>query len=54
MVVRHHVEGYENFTKFVEGIKTSNETYYFYFSGSKLPNGQSWCPDCVEGGQINK
>lgn len=50
MVVRHHVEGYENFSKFVDGLKTADETYYFFFSGNKLPSGESWCPDCVEGG----
>lgn len=49
MVVREHIAGYENFRKFVEGLKTTDATYYFFFSGSKLPSGESWCPDCVEG-----
>lgn len=49
MVVEHHIEGYENFCKFADGLKTSNEVYYFFFSGNKLPSGESWCPDCVEG-----
>ncbi|XP_012251391.1 thioredoxin domain-containing protein 17-like [Athalia rosae] len=47
MVVRHHVEGYENFLKFVEAFPKDNIVHVLY-SGSKLPNGTSWCPDCVE------
>ncbi|CAL7947238.1 unnamed protein product [Xylocopa violacea] len=47
MVVRHHVEGYENFFKFMENFKP-NESVYVLYSGKKLPNGKSWCPDCVE------
>ncbi|XP_046415170.1 thioredoxin domain-containing protein 17 [Neodiprion pinetum] len=47
MVVRHHIEGYENFQKFTETFP-KDEVAYILFSGSKLPNGSSWCPDCVE------
>lgn len=47
MVVRHHVEGYANFLKFMENFKP-NETVYVLYSGKKLPNGKSWCSDCVE------
>ena len=48
MVIEHHVEGYENFLKFIENFKDKEPTYILY-TGSKLPNGNSWCPDCVEG-----
>ncbi|XP_054008999.1 thioredoxin domain-containing protein 17-like [Hylaeus anthracinus] len=47
MVLRHRVQGYENFFKFVENLKV-NEPVYVLYSGTKLPNGKSWCPDCVE------
>ncbi|XP_076627724.1 thioredoxin domain-containing protein 17 [Colletes latitarsis] len=47
MVLRHRVQGYENFFKFVENLKV-NEPVYVLYSGTKLPNGKSWCSDCVE------
>ncbi|XP_015594301.1 thioredoxin domain-containing protein 17-like [Cephus cinctus] len=47
MVIRHHVEGYENFIKFMENFKADGPIHILY-SGTKLPNGNSWCPDCVE------
>ncbi|OXU23147.1 hypothetical protein TSAR_014651 [Trichomalopsis sarcophagae] len=46
MVVKHHVEGYENFLKFIEDFKPDEPTFVLY-TGTKLPNGDSWCPDCV-------
>ncbi|XP_034942116.1 thioredoxin domain-containing protein 17-like [Chelonus insularis] len=50
MVVKHHVEGYDNFFKFMESIENqqSNKPIIVLFSGSKLPSGRSWCPDCVD------
>ena len=45
----HLVEGYEEYKKFVEEFDTQGKSLYILFSGSKLPNGQSWCPDCVGG-----
>lgn len=48
MVLRHHVQGYENFFKFIENFKSDQPVYVLY-SGTKLPNGKSWCPNCVEG-----
>lgn len=47
MVVRHRVEGYENFLKFMNDLKVDGPIYVLY-TGTKLPNGKSWCPDCVE------
>ncbi|XP_058795812.1 thioredoxin domain-containing protein 17-like [Phymastichus coffea] len=47
MVVKHFVEGYENFIKFVEQFTATQPTFVLY-TGSKLPDGNSWCPDCVE------
>lgn len=47
MVIRHHVEGYEGFLKLIDTFPKDNIVHVLY-SGSKLPNGTSWCPDCVE------
>lgn len=47
MVVRHNITGYEHFTCFMKDF-TSKEPIYMLFSGSKLPCGESWCPDCVK------
>ncbi|KAG7208873.1 hypothetical protein KM043_015057 [Ampulex compressa] len=47
MVLRHYVQGYENFFKFMDNLKV-NDPIYVLYSGTKLPNGKSWCPDCVE------
>lgn len=49
MVQNYHVEGYENFCKFIKDFDISGKKVYIYFSGSKLPNGESWCDDCVRG-----
>lgn len=48
MVTPYEVEGYENFLQFIENYK-SDEPLYILYTGSKLPNGKSWCSDCVEG-----
>lgn len=48
MVTPLVVEGYENFLQFIE-IYKSEDPLYILYTGSKLPNGDSWCPDCVEG-----
>ncbi|KAK2576327.1 hypothetical protein KPH14_005688 [Odynerus spinipes] len=47
MSTRHHVTGYENFLKFFESFHKV-EPVFVYYTGTKLENGQSWCPDCVE------
>ncbi|XP_051175287.1 thioredoxin domain-containing protein 17-like [Leptopilina boulardi] len=47
MVNRHHIEGYEEFVNYMKKFKEPDVVYILY-SGSKLPNGDSWCPDCVE------
>ncbi|XP_076302116.1 thioredoxin domain-containing protein 17-like [Lasioglossum baleicum] len=47
MVLRHHIEGYENFFKFIKNLQSTGSVYVL-FSGKKLPNGKSWCPDCVK------
>lgn len=48
MVVKHNVEGYENFLSLMENLKADGPIIVLY-SGSKLENGLSWCSDCVEG-----
>lgn len=54
MVQRHHVQGYENFLKYMEDLKAATATpTYVLYTGTKLPDtGESWCPDCVEGERI--
>ncbi|XP_033231089.1 thioredoxin domain-containing protein 17-like isoform X2 [Belonocnema kinseyi] len=47
MVIRHHVEGYEEFLKFMDKLQ-GDGVIHVLFSGTKLPDGNSWCPDCVE------
>ncbi|XP_034194403.1 thioredoxin domain-containing protein 17 [Osmia lignaria lignaria] len=47
MVLRHHVKGYENFLEFMKKFQADQSVYVLY-TGTKLPNGDSWCPDCVE------
>ena len=48
MVLKTEVEGYENFLKFIENFD-SNKKLYIVYTGSKLPDGNSWCSDCVQG-----
>ncbi|XP_029053234.1 thioredoxin domain-containing protein 17-like [Osmia bicornis bicornis] len=47
MVLRHHVKGYENFFEFMKKFQADQSVYVIY-TGTKLPNGDSWCSDCVE------
>ncbi|XP_012277889.1 thioredoxin domain-containing protein 17-like [Orussus abietinus] len=47
MVVRHRVEGYTKFEPFMKKFK-EDESVIVYYTGMKLANGKSWCPDCVE------
>lgn len=49
MVIEHHVKGYEEFTKLVEGLESSGQPIHVLFSGGKEVNGLSWCPYCVKG-----
>ncbi|XP_055839121.1 thioredoxin domain-containing protein 17 [Episyrphus balteatus] len=48
MVIKHHAENYEEFTKLVEGLESSGEPIHVLFSGNKDENGKSWCPYCVK------
>lgn len=41
------LDGFDNFSKFFDGLKPTSLPTYFYFSGKK-ESGRSWCPDCVE------
>ncbi|KAF7989099.1 hypothetical protein HCN44_007409 [Aphidius gifuensis] len=47
MVIKHHVTGYDKFLEFMEKLKV-DEPIFVLYSGTKLDNGKSWCPDCVE------
>ncbi|KAH7731217.1 thioredoxin domain containing protein [Aphelenchoides avenae] len=44
-ISRKTINGYEEFTKAKEAAKGRT---LVLFTGSKLPSGESWCPDCVE------
>lgn len=52
MVTHVEIKGFDDFSKYTESIGEADPPVYFFFSGEKLPGGNSWCPDCVEG--INK
>ncbi|XP_046965352.1 thioredoxin domain-containing protein 17-like [Vanessa cardui] len=47
MVTIANIKGFEEFVKYTETIDDNGPQVLFYFSGSKLPNGNSWCPDCA-------
>lgn len=49
MVCYVNLKGYNEFVEYVDNIDPNGPPVLFYFSGSKLPDGNSWCPDCVEG-----
>lgn len=49
MVIKHHVEGYENFRRFIDNFDSKGQVVHVYFCGSKLENGESWCDDCERG-----
>lgn len=48
MVQEHHVKGYDNFCEFMKRF-TQTDLVHVFFSGDKLPSGESWCSDCVRG-----
>ncbi|KAG8231618.1 hypothetical protein J437_LFUL010296 [Ladona fulva] len=47
MVIKHSVEGYDAFNKTIKEVETTAEVILVLFSGSKIGDGESWCPDCV-------
>lgn len=49
MVSFINIKGFDEFAKYTENIDPKGPPVLFCFSGSKLPDGRSWCPDCVEG-----
>lgn len=49
MVSYVEIKGFDDFAKYTENIDQKGPPVFFFFSGSKLPSGGSWCPDCVEG-----
>ncbi|XP_045445356.1 thioredoxin domain-containing protein 17-like [Melitaea cinxia] len=54
MVTQINIKGFEDFVKYTDTIDRNGPPVVFYFSGSKLPDGNSWCPDCVEAEPIVK
>ncbi|KAI8434562.1 hypothetical protein MSG28_003108 [Choristoneura fumiferana] len=48
MVTHVEIKGFEDFSKYTGSIDDAGPPVYFFFSGEKLPGGDSWCPDCVE------
>lgn len=49
MVNKHHVNGYEEFTKLAESLEAGGQPIHILFSGGKDETGASWCPYCVKG-----
>ncbi|XP_039746733.1 thioredoxin domain-containing protein 17-like [Pararge aegeria] len=54
MVTIVQIKGFDDFAKYIASISSSSPLVLFYFSGSKLPNGSSWCSDCVEAEPVVK
>ncbi|XP_072943605.1 thioredoxin domain-containing protein 17-like [Epargyreus clarus] len=54
MVTNVEIKGFDEFAKYTENIDPKGPPVLFYFTGSKLANGNSWCPDCVEAEPIVK
>ncbi|KAL1490977.1 hypothetical protein ABEB36_011644 [Hypothenemus hampei] len=46
MVIKHHVQGYDDFLEFFKSFDIKNQLVHVYFTGSKDASGVSWCPDC--------
>lgn len=50
MVQKLKADGFREFIEKINDIEAKKLTEVFIlFSGSKDMNGESWCPDCVEG-----
>lgn len=42
-----HIHGYEEFSDHMKNLtRDPEEPVFIYFTGSKVENGTSWCPDC--------
>ncbi|CAH0406305.1 unnamed protein product [Chilo suppressalis] len=54
MITYLEIKGFEEFAKYTESIDPNGAPVFFFFSGSKLPDGNSWCPDCVEAEPVVK
>lgn len=57
MVTILELHGYEEFQKYVANIEPNqpnSRPVVVYFSGEKLPSGESWCIDCVEAEPVVK
>ncbi|CAH0701591.1 unnamed protein product [Spodoptera exigua] len=48
------LHGYNQFKDYVSNLDSKSRPVVFYFSGEKLPNGYSWCSDCVEAEPVVK
>ncbi|XP_053625560.1 thioredoxin domain-containing protein 17-like isoform X2 [Plodia interpunctella] len=46
MVTCLKINGFNEFVEYAENINSDGPPVFFYFTGDKLPDGQSWCPDC--------
>lgn len=49
MVTKIDLVGYDEFKRYADTLDSKTSKAIFYFSGTKLADGTSWCPDCVEG-----
>ncbi|XP_059057094.1 thioredoxin domain-containing protein 17-like [Achroia grisella] len=48
MVSNVEIKGFDEFAKYTDNIDPNGPPVFFYFSGEKTADGNSWCPDCVE------
>lgn len=44
-----NLDGYEEFTKFVDNLPKKTSNVFFLFTGKKKENGMSWCIFCALG-----
>ncbi|XP_013195804.1 thioredoxin domain-containing protein 17 [Amyelois transitella] len=54
MVTMVQLKGFDEFNKYALDIDPNGPPIFFYFSGEKLPDGRSWCPDCNDAEPIVK
>lgn len=46
VIQKEHITGYDAFCEFFKTFDSQGKNVHVYFSGSKLPSGESWCDDC--------
>ncbi|XP_054288784.1 thioredoxin domain-containing protein 17-like [Macrosteles quadrilineatus] len=47
MVIKHSVEGYDEYLRITKELDDKKVVFYVLFTGSLDASGKSWCKDCV-------